>query len=104
MNIVGVTACTVGIAHTYMAREKLMEAGKRLGIEVRLEAQGSAGIEFPLTEEEIKAADLVLFCVDIGVTGKERFKGKPIVEVPTKLGIKSPENLLTKIREQWEAH
>ena len=102
MNIVGVTACTVGIAHTYMAREKLMEAGKRLGIEVRLEAQGSAGIEFPLTEEEIKAADLVLFCVDIGVTGKERFKG--IVEVPTKLGIKSPENLLTKIREKWEAH
>lgn len=67
-------------------------------------SSGKCRNRIPLTEEEIKAADLVLFCVDIGVTGKERFKGKPIVEVPTKLGIKSPENLLTKIREKWEAH
>ena len=98
MKIVGITSCTVGIAHTYMAREKLIQAGKKLGIEVKIEAQGSAGIEFELTPKDIEEADAVLIAADVTVGGKERFKGKPMVEVPIAMGIKSPEKLLTQIK------
>lgn len=98
MKIVGITSCTVGIAHTYMAREKLIQAGKKLGIDVKIEAQGSAGIEYALTEEDIKNADAVIIASDVSVSGKERFKGKAVVEVPVAMGIKSPEKLLTQIK------
>lgn len=98
MNIVGITSCTVGIAHTYMARERLIASGKKLGINVKIEAQGSAGVEYQLTDEDIKNADAVLIASDVVVAGKERFKGKPLIEVPVSMGIKSPENLLTQIK------
>ena len=51
MKIVGITSCTCGIAHTYMAREKLLETGKKLGWSVKIETQGSGGIEFALTDQ-----------------------------------------------------
>ena len=54
MNIIGITSCTCGIAHTYMAREKLIETGKKLGWSVKIETQGSGGIEYPLTEDDVK--------------------------------------------------
>lgn len=98
MNIVGITSCTVGIAHTYMAREKLIAAGKKLNINVKIEAQGSAGVEYKLTEEDIRNADAVIIASDVVVSGKERFKGKPLIEVPISVGIKSPENLLIQIK------
>ena len=53
MKIVGITSCTCGIAHTYMAREKLLETGKKLGWSVKIETQGSGGIEFALTDQAI---------------------------------------------------
>jgi PTS system fructose-specific IIB component len=81
-----------------MAREKLIAAGKKLGINVKIEAQGSAGIEYELTEEDIKNADAVIIASDVVVSGKKRFKGKPLVEVPVAVGIKSPENLLNQIK------
>lgn len=98
MNIVGITSCTVGIAHTYMARERLIAAGKKLDINVKIEAQGSAGVEYQLTDEDIQNADAVLIASDVTVAGKERFKGKPLIEVPVAMGIKSPENLLNQIK------
>ena len=51
MNIVGITSCTCGIAHTYMAREKLLETGEKFGWSVKIETQGSGGVEFALTDE-----------------------------------------------------
>lgn len=98
MNIVGITSCTVGIAHTYMARERLIAAGKKLDINVKIEAQGSAGVEYQLTAEDIQNADAVVIASDVVVAGKDRFKGKPLIEVPVSMGIKSPENLLTQIK------
>ena len=60
MNIVGVTACTVGIAHTYIAQKKIETAAKKAGHNVKIETQGTIGSENPLTADEIAAADIVL--------------------------------------------
>ena len=54
MKVVGVTACPSGVAHTYMAAEALVLAGEKAGMEVKVETQGSAGIENELTVEDIK--------------------------------------------------
>ena len=103
MNIVGITSCTCGIAHTYMAREKLLETGEKFGWSVKIETQGSGGVEFALTDEDINAADCVLIASDVAVSGTERFKGKPMVKVPVATAIRSPEHLLRKIEEKLGA-
>lgn len=100
MKIVGITACTAGIAHTYIAKEKLVKAAKELGYQVNIETQGTIGVEDELTPESIKAADVVLIAADINVGGKERFEGKRVLEVPISVVIKSPKALLKKIEEQ----
>ena len=99
----GITSCTCGIAHTYMAREKLLETGEKFGWSVKIETQGSGGVEFALTDEDINAADCVLIASDVAVSGTERFKGKPMVKVPVATAIKSPEHLLRKIEEKLGA-
>ena len=101
--ILAVTACPTGIAHTYMAREKLLETGEKFGWSVKIETQGSGGVEFALTDEDINAADCVLIASDVAVSGTERFKGKPMVKVPVATAIKSPEHLLRKIEEKLGA-
>lgn len=98
MKIVGIAACTSGIAHTYIAKEKLMRAAEALGHEIHVETQGTIGTEDELKAEDIKAADVVIIAADIKVGGKERFAGKKIVEVPTHIVIKSPKALLNKIQ------
>ena len=67
MNIVGVTACTVGIAHTYIAQKKIETAAKKAGHNVKIETQGTIGIENPLTADEIAAADIVLLAAETAV-------------------------------------
>lgn len=98
MNVIGITSCTVGIAHTYMAREKLLAAGSKMGVNVKIETQGSGGVEFHLTDEDIKNADVVIIASDVVVSGKDRFKGIPMVEVPVSVALKTPESLLTKVQ------
>lgn len=100
MKIVGIAACTSGIAHTYIAKEKLVMAAKELGHEVHIETQGTIGTEDELTVNDIEAADVVIIAADIKVGGKDRFKGKKIVEVPTHIAIKSPKALINKIQEE----
>lgn len=100
MKIVGIAACTSGIAHTYIAKEKLVTAAKELGHEVHIETQGTIGTEDELTEKDIKNADVVIIAADIKVGGKDRFKGKRIVEVPTHIAIKSPKALINKIQDE----
>ncbi|HGD0565720.1 TPA: PTS fructose transporter subunit IIB [Streptococcus agalactiae] len=99
MKIVGVAACTVGIAHTYIAQEKLENASKADGHDVKIETQGTIGIENQLTSEEIAAADIVLLAVDVKIAGEERFEGKKVVKVPTEVAIKSPNKLIAKLVE-----
>ena len=77
MRILAITACTAGIAHTYIAKEKLENAAKELGDSIKVETQGSIGVENELTLEEIKDADVILISADIRVN-KDRFKGRQL--------------------------
>ncbi|WP_428909719.1 PTS fructose transporter subunit IIB [Niallia sp. Krafla_26] len=99
MKIVGVCACTVGIAHTYIAQEKLENAAKKKGDDIKIETQGTIGIENELTAEDIANADAVILAVDVQVTGRERFEGKRVIQVSTDTAIKSPNKLIEKIHE-----
>ncbi|WP_207940667.1 PTS system, fructose-specific IIB component [Enterococcus sp. DIV2402] len=99
MKIVGVAACTVGIAHTYIAQEKLENAAKKAGHEMAVETQGTIGVENELTPEQIAAADIVILAVDVKISGRERFDGKRIIQVPTEVAVKSPSKLIEKAVE-----
>ncbi|EGP5048643.1 PTS fructose transporter subunit IIB [Enterococcus faecium] len=99
MKIIGVAACTVGIAHTYIAQEKLENAAKKAGHEMHIETQGTIGIENELTPEQIKEADLVILAIDVKISGRERFEGKRIIQVPTVIAVKSPNKLIEKAQE-----
>lgn len=99
MKIVGITACTAGIAHTYIAREKIVNAAEELGHEVKIETQGSIGVENKLTDNDIKLADVVLIATDINVD-KSRFAGKPVVDIPISLIMKSPKSVILSIAKK----
>ncbi|MFJ8593752.1 fructose-specific PTS transporter subunit EIIC [Streptomyces sp. NPDC093598] len=95
--IVAVTSCPTGIAHTYMAAESLENAGREAGVELAVEPQGSAGFT-RLDPQVIAAADAVIFAHDVPVREKERFAGKPTVDVGVKAGINRPAELIAEVR------
>lgn len=97
MKIVAVTACPTGIAHTYMAAEKLEKTAKALGHQIKVETQGAMGLENELSRAEIQAADGVIFAVDIDVEQRERFAGKKVVTVPVQEAIKDPKGVIAKL-------
>lgn len=99
--IVAVTSCPTGIAHTYMAAESLENAGRESGVEVVVETQGSAGFT-RLDPAVIAAADGVIFAHDVPVREKERFAGKPTVDVGVKAGINRPGELISEVRGKAE--
>ncbi|GAB4587255.1 PTS fructose transporter subunit IIABC [Nocardia sp. IFM 10818] len=93
--LVAVTACPTGIAHTYMAADSLVAAGERAGVTVQVETQGSSG-STPLSAATIAAADAVIFATDVGVQGRDRFAGKPVVESGVKRAINEPDAMVTE--------
>ena len=93
--IVAITACPTGIAHTYMAADSLVAAGKEAGVVVDVETQGS-GATTPLDPQTIADADAVIFAADVGVKGRERFAGKPVIESGVKRAINEPGVMLTE--------
>ncbi|MBU3075988.1 PTS fructose transporter subunit IIC [Clostridium estertheticum] len=95
MKFVAITSCPTGIAHTYMAAEALSMAGEELGIEIKVETQGSVGAENQLTEADIREARVVIIAADTNVS-KERFEGKTIIEVGVKDAIKDAKGLIQK--------
>ncbi|MYQ46241.1 PTS transporter subunit EIIA [Streptomyces sp. SID4985] len=99
--IVAVTSCPTGIAHTYMAAESLENAGREAGVELVVETQGSAGFT-RLDPTVIAAADAVIFAHDVPVREKDRFAGKPTVDVGVKAGINRPADLITEVRAKAE--
>ncbi|WP_027108635.1 PTS fructose transporter subunit IIABC [Lacticigenium naphthae] len=94
--IVALTACPVGIAHTYMAAENLQKAGDKMGVDIKVETHGSIGVENALTDEEISQADGVIIASDT-VLDKSRFNGKPLVVVGVQEGIRNPEELIQRV-------
>lgn len=97
MKVVGVTACPSGVAHTYMAAEALTIAGKKAGIDVKIETQGSSGIDNTLSEQDIKEAVCVILSNDVAIRGEERFHGKKVVRMGVSDLIKKADGLMKKI-------
>ncbi|MGT2743572.1 PTS fructose transporter subunit IIABC [Streptococcus plurextorum] len=94
--IVAVTACTTGIAHTYMAEEALKKQAAEMGVDIKVETNGASGIGNKLTAEDIKNAAGVIIAADKAVE-MPRFNGKPLVSRPVAAGIKQPEELINII-------
>ena len=93
--VLAVTACPTGIAHTYMAAENLENTGKKLGISLKAETDGSGGARNVLTKEEIAAAEAIIVAADKNVE-MARFDGKPVIMVPVADGIHKAEALINQ--------
>ena len=96
--IIGVCACPAGIAHTYMAAENLERQGKKLGFQVKIETNGSGGVENRLCEEDIKEADYVIIAADTRVE-MERFGGKKLLEVSVTDAVRKVESVYEKLND-----
>ncbi len=97
MRILAVTACPVGIAHTYMAAENLQKAADDMGVDMKVETQGSIGAENELTSKDIEEADGIIIASDKEVN-KDRFAGKKLLVVGVQEGIRNPEELIKRIQ------
>ena len=96
--IIGVCACPAGIAHTYMAAENLERQGKKLCFQVKIETNGSGGVENRLREEDIKEADYVIIAADTRVE-MERFRGKKLLEVSVTDAVRKVESVYEKLND-----
>lgn len=95
--LLAVTACPTGIAHTYMAAEKLAQAAGTLGIEMKVETQGSIGAENVLTDNDVRDADGIIVAAEQDVD-LSRFAGKRVLKVGVAEGIRHPEQLIERVR------
>ena len=102
MKMVGVAACTAGIAHTYIAREKLLKAARLRGHEITCETQGKIGIEDELDPKDIREADVVILAIDVAINKMERFAGKRVIKVDTSTLIKNPIGFIQKVEKVME--
>ncbi|MED3612030.1 PTS fructose transporter subunit IIABC [Bacillus wiedmannii] len=96
MNLLAVTSCPNGIAHTYMAAENLQKTADKLGVQMKIETQGGIGVENELTEQDIREADGIIIAAD-RVVNKDRFVGKKLLVVGVQDGIRKPEELIQKV-------
>lgn len=95
-DILAVTACPTGIAHTFMAAESLENKAREMGITIKVETNGSGGAKNVLTAQEIKEAKGIIIAADKNVE-MARFRGKKVLQVPVTEGIRKPDVLLSKI-------
>lgn len=103
MNIVGVTSCIAGLAHTPMAAKSLEKEGARLGHQVKMEQQGAMGIMNKISAEEVAAADFVLIAADRSIEEEERFAGKIIIRVKIGQCVSHAADVITKCVTAVEA-
>jgi len=96
MNIVGITACPAGLAHTPMAAKALENAGEKLGYCIKIEQQGIMGKVNEISQKEADAADFVLIASEQKIEGMERFKEKKIIRVAIGTALAKPEAVLKK--------
>ncbi|KAA6476344.1 PTS fructose transporter subunit IIABC [Bacillus swezeyi] len=97
--ILAVTACPTGIAHTFMAADALKEKAKEMGVDIKVETNGSGGIKSALTAQEIEDAVAIIVAADKQVE-MERFNGKHVIEVPVTAGIRRPKELIEQALKQ----
>ena len=97
--IIGLCACPMGLAHTFMAAEALEKAAKEKEYDVKIETQGADGIQNKLTADDIKKADIIIHSVGITPEGMDRFEGYEVYEVELQELIKNPKGILEEIEE-----
>lgn len=97
-DLIAITACPTGIAHTYMAAEALENKAKEMGLRIKVETQGSAGAKNVLTAEDIAGAKGVIIAADKNIE-LSRFDGKPLFSCPVSRGINEPEALINEVME-----
>ena len=100
MKLVAVSACTAGIAHTYMTQEAIEQECKKRGIDCKVETQGGMGINNELEQDEVDAADVVILAIAIGIEGDERFEEKrdagKVIEVDPTQALKDIKKLIDR--------
>ena len=94
MKVVGITACTAGIAHTYIVAEKIQKAAEEAGCTCKI------GTQNELTAEDIANCDVVIIAHDIQVHGMDRFEGKAVVDIPITVAMKNPKSLIATIQKK----
>ncbi|PBH07415.1 PTS fructose-like transporter subunit IIB [Clostridioides difficile] len=102
MKIVAVTSCPSGVAHTYMSAESLELSAKKFGIEIKVETQGSSGIDNELSLKDIDEATCVILTNDVAIRNMERFKGKKVVRMSVSEIIKKSDALIKKIKDTFQ--
>ncbi len=98
MKFVAVTACPTGIAHTYMAAEKLEKVAKKLGHTIKVETQGAMGIENELSQAEVDAADAAIIAADIAIEQEDRFSRVRKIHVPVQEALKDAEGIFARLK------
>ncbi|GAB6099209.1 PTS fructose-like transporter subunit IIB [Halanaerocella petrolearia] len=101
MKIVAVTACPTGVAHTYLAAESLEKSAEEKGVNIKVETQGSVGIENEITKEEVEEATVVIIASDINISKPERFEGKPKLKLEVQKAIKHADQIIDKIIQKF---
>jgi fructose-specific phosphotransferase system IIB component len=102
MKIIAVTACPTGVAHTYLAAESLEKSAKKRGVEIKVETQGSIGIENELTEKDIESAVAVIIAADVNISKADRFKGIPKLKLDVQKAIKHSDQIIDKIIDKFK--
>lgn len=97
--LVGLCACTMGLAHTFMAAEALERAAKEKGYEVKIETQGSDGIKNRLSPKDIAEADIIIHAIAITPDGMDRFEGYDVYEIGLQDAIKNSKGIIEEIEE-----
>lgn len=102
MKILAVTSCPSGVAHTYMAATAIKKAAEAKGHNIKVETQGSIGVENEITMEDVKDADVIVLTKDVSINNTGRFEGKPIVKVAISDVVKKSDKIILKIEEAFK--
>lgn len=102
MKIVAVTACPAGVAHTYMAKKGLEKAAKKSGFKIKVETQGSMGIENEIKGKDLADTDLVILAVDTKIEKADRFNNMNVYETSVAAAVKNPTKLIQDAISKFE--
>ncbi|SFL41250.1 PTS fructose transporter subunit IIB [Halanaerobium salsuginis] len=101
MKILAVTSCPTGVAHTYLAAESLEKSAQKKGVEIKVETQGSIGIENEITAADLKDAVAVVIAADVNISKGDRFTGIPKLKIDVQKAIKHSDKIIAKIIEKF---
>lgn len=94
--LLGITACTAGIAHTYMAAEALRASAEKAGADIKVETQGTVGVENRITPDEVSRAGAIILAHDVAIKELDRFEGVPVIEASAAAAIKDADGLVSR--------